>query len=103
MLCNFQGASVDPRDKLCRTPLFLAAEEGATDSVQILIDSGADVTIKDVDMRSCVRVAVGHTATMEVLLQVTDYLIKVETLLRNRRIRTFIHLPRIQQNITRAD
>ena len=26
--------------------------------------------IKDVDMRSCVRVAVGHTATMEVLLQV---------------------------------
>jgi len=66
----FQGASVDPRDKLRRTPLFLAAAEGATESVKALIDGGADLTIKDVDMQSCVRVAVEHTDTMEVLLQV---------------------------------
>lgn len=65
-----QGASVDPRDKLRRTPLFLAAAEGATESVQALIDGGADVTIKDVDRQSCVRVAVEHTDTMKVLLQV---------------------------------
>ncbi|XP_020624682.1 transient receptor potential cation channel subfamily A member 1-like [Orbicella faveolata] len=67
-----QGASVDPRDKLRRTPLFLAAAEGATESVKALIDGGADVTIKDVDMQSCVRVAVEHTDTMEVLLQVRN-------------------------------
>ena len=35
------------------------------------MDSGADVTVKDVDLRSCVRVAVGHADTMAVLLQVT--------------------------------
>ncbi|KAL9951391.1 hypothetical protein ACROYT_G044045 [Oculina patagonica] len=34
-----QGASVDPRDKLRRTPLFLAAGEGATESVQALINA----------------------------------------------------------------
>ena len=70
VLYNVQGASVDPRDKLCRTPLFLAAAEGGTGSVQALITAGADVTAKDVDLKSCVRVAVGHTATLEVLLQV---------------------------------
>ncbi|KAJ7373027.1 Transient receptor putative cation channel sub A member 1 [Desmophyllum pertusum] len=64
-----QGASIDPRDKLRRTPLFLAAGVGGTESVRVLIDGGADVKVKDVDLRSCVRVAVGHTATMEVLLR----------------------------------
>ncbi|KAJ7373028.1 Transient receptor putative cation channel sub A member 1, partial [Desmophyllum pertusum] len=64
-----KGASIDPRDKLRRTPLFLAAGVGGTESVQVLINRGADVTVKDVDLRSCVRVAVGHTATMEVLMQ----------------------------------
>lgn len=44
---------------------------GGTESVKMLIDMGADVTVKDVDLRSCVRVAVGHAATMEVLLQVS--------------------------------
>ncbi|XP_073259168.1 transient receptor potential cation channel subfamily A member 1-like [Porites lutea] len=63
-----QGALVDPRDKLRRTPLFLAAENGGTEAAKVLIDNGADVTAKDVDLRSCVRVAVGHTATMTVLL-----------------------------------
>lgn len=74
-MSNFiQGASVDPRDKICRTPLFLAAEVGGIKSVQVLIDNSADVTVKDVDLRSCVRVAVGHTSTMELLLQVAESL-----------------------------
>ncbi|CAH3195151.1 unnamed protein product, partial [Porites evermanni] len=63
-----QGALVDPRDKLRRTPLFLASENGGTEAAKVLIDNGANVTAKDVDLRSCVRVAVGHTATMAVLL-----------------------------------
>ena len=68
----FKGAAVDPCDKLHRTPLFLASGEGSTDAAQALISAGADVTIKDVDRRSCVRMAVGHTSTMEVLLQVCN-------------------------------
>lgn len=63
---------MDPRDKFCRTPLFLAAGAGGTEAVQMLIDSGADVTVKDVDLRSCVRAAVGQAGTMEVLLQVRN-------------------------------
>ena len=61
---------MDPRDKQRRTPLFLAAERGGTEAVKILISCGANVRAKDVDLRSCVRVAVGNAATMEVLLQV---------------------------------
>ena len=39
-----------------------------------LITHYADVTVKDVDLRPCVRVAVGHTSTMELLLQVAESL-----------------------------
>ena len=61
---------MDPRDKQGRTPLFLAAERGGTEAVKLLINNGANVRVKDVDLRSCVIVAVGNAATMEVLLQV---------------------------------
>lgn len=39
-----------------------------------LITHYADVTVKDVDLRPWVRVAVGHTSTMELLLQVAESL-----------------------------
>ena len=39
------------------------------------MESGADVTVKDVDLRSCVRVAVGHAETMAVLLQVRNFIL----------------------------
>ena len=57
-----QVASVDSRDKQGRTPLFLAAEHGGTEAVKILINNGANMRAKDVDLRSCVRVAVGNAA-----------------------------------------
>ena len=66
----FQGAQVDPRDLQGRTPLFLAASVGGTATIQVLMDRGADITLKDVELRSPLHVAIGHSSAMEVLTKV---------------------------------
>ena len=69
---------MDPRDIQGRTPLFLAASAGGTDTVQLLMDRGADVTLKDVELRSPLHVAIadGNSSTMEALLKVIRLVIK---------------------------
>ncbi|XP_032219761.2 transient receptor potential cation channel subfamily A member 1 [Nematostella vectensis] len=64
-----QGANVNARNGLNVTPLMLAASTGSADSVHLLMEKGADTTVKDIDGRTAVFNAVGHGATMEVLLQ----------------------------------
>ena len=68
-----QGAKKDPRDIQGRTPIYLAASVGGTETVQLLMDRGADITLKDVEMRSPLHVAIGNSATMEALIKVHDY------------------------------
>lgn len=63
---------MDPRDIQGRTPIYLAASVGATETVQLLMDRGADITLKDVELRSPLHVAIGNTATMEALMKVHD-------------------------------
>ena len=65
-----QGAAVDPKSDERRTPLFRAAYHGSVDVVNLLMDRGADVTIRDTDLQSVLHAAVGHPRAMEVLLQV---------------------------------
>ena len=65
-----QGAFVDPKSDERRTPLFRAADKGAADVVKLLMDRGADVTIRDTELQSVLHAAVGHPRAMEVLLQV---------------------------------
>ena len=65
-----QGAQADPRDIEGRTPLFLAASVGGTETVQLLMDRGADLTLKDMELRSALHVAIGNTNTMEALMKV---------------------------------
>ena len=69
---------MDPRDIQGRTPLFLAASAGGTDTVQLLMDRGADVTLKDVELRSPLHAAIadGDSSTMEALLKVIRLVIK---------------------------
>ena len=61
---------MDPKSDERRTPLFMAAENGAVDVLKLLMESGADVTIRDIELRSVLHAAVGHPSAMEVLLQV---------------------------------
>ena len=65
-----QGAAVDPKSDERRTPLFRAADKGAADVVKLLMDRGADVTIRDTELQSVLHAAVGHPRAMEVLLLV---------------------------------
>ncbi|KAI1309372.1 Arf-GAP with coiled-coil, ANK repeat and PH domain-containing protein 2 [Halotydeus destructor] len=54
------GAKVNVCDNLSRTPLHLAVEAGNTRQVCLLIKRGADLTIKDVDGRDAVSIAVNN-------------------------------------------
>jgi ankyrin repeat protein len=48
---------VNSQDKLMRTPLHWACKRGYDQVVEILVDFGADVTIKDHIGRSCKDIA----------------------------------------------
>lgn len=65
-----QGASVDPPDKARCTPLFKAAANGGIETVQLLLERGADVTFKSVEQKSILHAAVQHADVMELLLKV---------------------------------
>ena len=43
---------------------------GGTETVHLLMDRGADVTLKDVELRSVLHAAIGNSSTMEVLTKV---------------------------------
>lgn len=47
MLLKTSGIAVDPRNRKGETPLHLAAQEGDPDSMQLLLDSGADPEARD--------------------------------------------------------
>ena len=67
-----QQAAVDPKSDERRTPLVFAASHGAVDVVKLLMERGADVTIRDTELQSVLHAAVGHPRVMEILLQVRD-------------------------------
>lgn len=49
---------------------MLAAKFGATDTVQLLLERGADPTIKNIDGRTVIFNAVGHGDIMKIFLTV---------------------------------
>lgn len=61
---------MDPKDDERRTPLFMAASYGADSVVEVLMERGADVTIRDTSLKSMLHAAVGDFKSMEALLQV---------------------------------
>ena len=61
---------MDPPDRARCTPLFKAAEKGGVDTIQLLLQRGADVTVKSVEQRSVLHAAVPHPGAMELLLKV---------------------------------
>ena len=60
---------MDPPDKARSTPLFKAAANGGVETVQLLLERGADVTVKTVEQRSVLHAAVPHVGVMELLLK----------------------------------
>lgn len=67
---EFQEFPVNPRDAKCRTPLLLASAVGGLESVKVLLEFSADVTVKDFNLRSVLHLAIGHNMTLEALLKV---------------------------------
>ena len=62
---------MDPPDRVLCTPLFKAAEKGGVDTIQLLLERGADVTVKSVEQRSVLHAAVPYAGAMELLLKVS--------------------------------
>lgn len=67
---EFQDFPVNPRDAKCRTPLLLASAVGGLESVKVLLEFSAEVTVKDFNLRSALHLAIGHNMTLEALLKV---------------------------------
>lgn len=63
---------MDPPDRARCTPLYRAAIKGGVDTVQLLLERGADVTVKNLEQRSVLHAAVLHSGVMELLLKVCD-------------------------------
>ena len=61
---------MDPRDVSCKTPLLLTSAVGGLETVKVLLDFAADVTLKDFNLRSVLHLAIGHSKTLEALLKV---------------------------------
>ena len=61
---------MDPPDKERCTPLFKAAANGGVETVQLLLERGADVTVKSVEQRSVLHAGIRHTEVMQLLLKV---------------------------------
>ena len=53
-----------------RTPLMLAALFGDSDSLRLLLSTGADVRRADCDGRTVLHHGVGHSRVLDILLQV---------------------------------
>lgn len=64
---------MDPPDRDRRTPLFRAAEKGGVETIQLLLERGADVTVKSVQQKSLLHAAVSHPGAMEILLKVRSF------------------------------
>ncbi|XP_066281640.1 transient receptor potential cation channel subfamily A member 1-like isoform X2 [Branchiostoma lanceolatum] len=61
--------NINNQDEMQRTPLMLAALFGDSDSLRLLLSTGADVRRVDCDGRSVLHHAVGHSKVLDVLLQ----------------------------------
>ena len=61
---------IDARDEDCKTALIRAAEEGDTETVELLLDREADIEAKDNEGKTALIVAAseGHTETVGLLL-----------------------------------
>jgi hypothetical protein len=67
------GAEIDPRDVVGWTPLFYAVVHGRTDIVPVLLERGADPTLRDKDGNSVLARARQYGSPQEVLTLLKRY------------------------------
>ena len=53
----FRGAYVDCRDKDNETPLLMAVRKNNVESVKLLLEYSADLTVKDANDKTCLFIA----------------------------------------------
>ena len=65
------GADPEAKDVLGMTPLLSAVTSGASDSLQVLLDHGAEITAVDSSLNSCLHLAIKYckTEVVKILLE----------------------------------
>jgi hypothetical protein len=80
------GARIDQQDRLGRTALYLAAGNGYTDSVKLLVEHGANAKLGTMDVWTPLLNAIssGHYLTADYLKQVTQDKTDIEAIITKR-------------------
>ena len=53
----FRGASINSRDKDNETPLLMAVRKNNLETVKLLLEHSADLTVKDANDKTCLFIA----------------------------------------------
>lgn len=86
------GADPEAKDMLAMTPFLLAVTLGASQSVKVLLDHGAEITATDSALNCCLHLAVMYRRAemVKVLLERDTDKLLIQT--KDKDLKTVFHL-----------
>ena len=86
-----RGDDINATDDLGRTPLMLAASRGHIDVCKILLDSGADPLMRDIEGNDAVSIVTGNGCT-EIAALLRQFIDPAPDFLERRQDKPNLHL-----------
>ena len=85
------GADPEAKDLLSMTPFLIAVTLGASQSVKVLLDHGAEITATDSSLNSCLHLAINNSRAEIVKMLLERDKDKVSQL-KDKDLKTVFHL-----------